>query len=296
MTPFFSSRISRALDAGSTLFAFDFDGTLAPIVADPDKAYAAGTTEALLQELTRYASVAIVSGRSLRDLKDRIRFAPKYLVGNHGLEGVGAGEALRRAKAECRKWKRNLLRSGIPEGAILEDKRFTLTLHYRNCRDPQKAGKSLARAISRLTPAPRVIPGKWVFNLMPTKRHHKGIAVVHLRKKAGAKHVLYVGDDHTDEDVFRMKDRSIISVRVGRRQGSKARYFIEKQSDIDRLLRSLLRIARDESTSASLPRSGKARRIDGTLRRTRSELHPPRPAAHNFLRKRGKRFRTAHRL
>src|SRR3989344_5814712 len=79
----------EALRFTDTLYAFDFDGTLAPIVANPDDARMSAKNIGLLKELNKLASVAVISGRSLTDLKKRLPFRPKYLVGNHGLEGVG---------------------------------------------------------------------------------------------------------------------------------------------------------------------------------------------------------------
>lgn len=275
------------------LFAFDFDGTLAPIVRDPEKAFMSEGTASLLAELARHVPVAIVSGRSLADLRSRVGFKPRYLVGNHGLEGIGGGADLRRARGECRKWKRELERNGIPEGVILEDKHYSLSLHYRNSPAPHDAECFLAGSISTLKPAPRVIPGKWVFNLMPTKRHHKGVAVMELRKMAKAKSVLYVGDDHTDEDVFRLKSDKVVSVRIGKAKRSGAKYYIRTQRDIGRLLRALIRLARAGEFSGDSPRAGKARRTGGTPRRTRSAPRRPRPAARSFRRKPGRRSRTA---
>ena len=78
------ARIARR----TTLYAFDFDGTLAPIVERPDDARAAPSTIALLATLGTLVPTAILTGRSVDDLKQRLEFTPLHLVGNHGAEGV----------------------------------------------------------------------------------------------------------------------------------------------------------------------------------------------------------------
>src|SRR5687768_14301840 len=70
-----------------TLFAFDFDGTLSRIVSTPSEAKVSRETSLLLETLNQQVPVAIISGRRIQDMIPRLSFQPKYLVGNHGLEG-----------------------------------------------------------------------------------------------------------------------------------------------------------------------------------------------------------------
>ena len=77
----------RALFHQQTLFAFDFDGTLAPIVRDPAKAAMRLVTHRLLQRLASLQPVAIISGRSRSDILSRTKgIRPLVVVGNHGIE------------------------------------------------------------------------------------------------------------------------------------------------------------------------------------------------------------------
>ena len=66
------------------LLAFDFDGTLAPIVARPDDARVPPAVERRLERLSRVLPLAIVSGRRVDDVRARLSFTPRYIVGNHG--------------------------------------------------------------------------------------------------------------------------------------------------------------------------------------------------------------------
>ncbi|MBS1985192.1 MAG: trehalose-phosphatase [Bdellovibrionales bacterium] len=227
-----------------TLYAFDFDGTLAPIVNDPASAKISPSTAALLRQLSDLAPVAIISGRSVADLKRILPFRPQYLVGNHGLEGLKRSrQSLANAQATCTQWIERLRRAPIYSGVDIEDKKLSLAIHYRRSRQRTLARQKIEKLITTLTPPPRVVPGKCVYNLIPSGAPHKGMALLDLLPKSRTRHVFYVGDDDTDEDVFSLPyvDGQLLTVRVGRKQVSQARYFLQRQSEINRLIRTLVR-------------------------------------------------------
>jgi trehalose 6-phosphate phosphatase len=247
MNPLFSKNSMMILESLSftrTLFAFDFDGTLSKIVRVPSEAKISKLTSDLLQKLSKHAPVAIISGRSLEDLKQRIFFKPQYLVGNHGLEIEGATKyqmTLDNAKKDSELWKEVLQTQEYGVGVEIEDKTFSLAIHYRRSRNKKESRKKIQYALEQLSPLPRIITGKYVFNLLPMGAPHKGIAVLELMKLAESKHVFYIGDDDTDEDVFSMANEKIMSVRVGEKKISSASYFIKRQSEINHLLKILIR-------------------------------------------------------
>lgn len=254
MSPLFSPSslvVLESLAFTDTLFAFDFDGTLAPIVREPAAARMPARTAALLQRLSRLAPVAIISGRSVADLRRRLDFEPRYLVGNHGLEGLEASTgSLGKAEAVCRAWLRSLEKAGGFSPAVqVEDKSFSLALHYRRSRRRKEARAQILSRIGSLRPAPRVIEGKLVYNLLPPGAPHKGAAILDLMRSSGCANAFYIGDDDTDEDVFRMTrgPGEVLTVRVGRKRDSRAHYFIPAQRAIDRLL-SLLVAFHSESS------------------------------------------------
>ena len=245
MKPLFTSGLKflESLSFTRTLFAFDFDGTLSRIVPVPSDASVPETTSSLLTELSLSAPVAVLSGRGLADLRSRIGFRAKYLIANHGLEGWdNRALALEKAERLSRAWKAALERRlrAIPEasGIEIEDKIYSLALHYRRARGRKVAKTEIIRALSILSPEPKVIQGKCVVNLLPSGAPHKGAALLELMDRTGIRSGLYVGDD---EEVFSLPDSRILTVRVGHKRSSQAQYFVSRQSDVNRLLRLLVR-------------------------------------------------------
>lgn len=245
MNPLFSKNSLMILESISftkTLFAFDFDGTLSKIVRAPAAANMSKTTELLMIQLSKLVPVAVISGRSIRDLKPRLGFEPKFLVGNHGLEGLDSNnELLKQAKVISEIWKVKLSNIDFGSGVEIEDKTYSLAIHYRRSRNKKQAKVKIKKAIEALIPIPQIIVGKSVINLLPKGAPHKGAAVLEIMKRAEAKHVFYIGDDDTDEDVFSLPDSIVMAVRVGEKRTSNARFYIKRQSEINHLLKLLVR-------------------------------------------------------
>ena len=96
--------------------------------------------------------------------------------------------------------------------------------------------------MGKLDDSPRIILGKFVFNVIPAGAPHKGMALLELMIETGATRALYVGDDDTDEDIFSLPDKRIVSVRVGKKKLSHAKYYLNRQSEMTILLRRLLQM------------------------------------------------------
>jgi trehalose 6-phosphate phosphatase len=241
----FSESGSRRLEAflrPGILYAFDFDGTLCPLVARPDEAVLPSDVSALLQALARRAPVGIVTGRSVADARRRLGFEPHFLIGNHGMEGV-PGRTASEAEYQrlCHAWAASLRAAlsdtdGFDPGIELEDKRLSLSVHYRLTADPSEMEDRLRRLFDTLSPVPRIVGGKFVFNLVPEGAPDKGSALEALLCATAAPGAMYVGDDVTDEDVFRLKRRDILSIHIGQSAQSAADYFLDDQAEILRLL------------------------------------------------------------
>lgn len=248
MKYFFSEVGLRVLDSltfTKTLYAFDFDGTLAPLVATPDQANISRDLKNLLEEISALVPVAIVSGRSVEDLKSKINFNVAYLIGNHGLEGLSStASTMTLAAKTCRLWKQQLTEKWGPlkndRGVFIEDKSFSLALHYRKSRNKIVARHELFSRIESLTPSPRIILGKSVMNLIPAGAPHKGVALLELMVNSGLNSAFYIGDDDTDEDVFGLPDSGIISIRVGHKKSSQAQFFVKRQNEVKAILKELL--------------------------------------------------------
>jgi len=230
------SRLTR----GRVLLAFDFDGTLAPIVRGRQEAGMRPETGALFSRLCQLFPTAVISGRCRADVAARLESSRvKYIVGNHGIEG-GARAATRARDLNEAREQLTLLVAKTP-GLELEDKGLSLTVHYRRSRKPAAAQRAILRVLGRLTRPLRAIGGKSVVNVLPTDAPDKGDALLELCTRSGADVALYVGDDVTDEDVFELRQpERFISIRVGRSSASAAEYFLPSQREIDGLLQRLI--------------------------------------------------------
>jgi trehalose 6-phosphate phosphatase len=126
-------------------------------------------------------------------------------------------------------------------GIILEEKGETLSLHYRQSPDPLIAQEILLGAIAHLAPSPRRVSGKFVENLVPQAAADKGVALEALMKHLACPRAIFVGDDVTDEDVFCLKNPVVLGIRVGENRESAARYYLQGQDEMVKLLYEILK-------------------------------------------------------
>ncbi len=204
-----------------SLYLFlDFDGTLSPIVRDPGQAVLSLRMRRSLEKLLSIGrcKIAVISGRSLRDIKKRVGIAGIVYGGNHGLEVEGAGMTFRypvpftaRRALDDVRGKLEKALSPVP-GVFLEDKGLSLTVHFRKVKRAELP--VVARAVEEAAGPYRkrgeivLSPGKEVFEVRPSVAWDKGKTVLWLLEKstvAGGEPPwpLCVGDDRTDEDAFR---------------------------------------------------------------------------------------------
>ncbi len=232
--------------ASKVLVAFDFDGTLAPIVPDRHAAAMRPRTRRLLAALCERFPCAVLSGRSRPDVSARLAGASvKYVVGNHGLESE---ERETESDAGGMQAIRQRLESDLGDrhGIDIEDKRFSLSIHYRRSRRKQDARAAIQAAAASLPTPVRLVAGKLVVNVLPASAPHKGDALMALRGIERADTALYVGDDVTDEDVFSLDQPGrLLSVRVGRSRSSSAAFYLRDQREVDVLLRILVNLGKD---------------------------------------------------
>jgi len=226
------------------LLAFDIDGTLAPIVEHPDDARLPHDVQHCLAELARRYDVAIVTGRGVADARRMFAFEPRYLIGNHGAEGLPGAD--RRAQAflsVVRGWREALepCERLAASGVMIEDKRYSLSLHYRKAPDREAAHRAIRACIDALEPAPKVIDGKAVVNVLPADAPNKGDALRALIGETRRPNALYVGDDDTDEAVFGLHLPSVLTLRVEPSGDSEATLFLRDQREVLTLLQHIAR-------------------------------------------------------
>jgi len=226
-------------------FFLDYDGTLTPIVKDPSKAYLAPHHREVIASLLHDERnfVSIISGRTIEQLRGFIGLGGLVLAGNHGMEIAGpnisyVNEGALRAKsllrdiAEVLKQKLTDL-----EGAIVEDKGLTVSVHYRMV--PVKYHPSFKRLfyreIGKFLASKRisVTRGKRILEVRPNVVWDKGSAVKWILNflsnylLEGNPYPIYMGDDETDEDAFRaLRGRGLTILVSPRKRASEASYFI----------------------------------------------------------------------
>jgi trehalose-phosphatase len=245
------------LDGSPLALMLDIDGTLAPIASRPDAAVVPAETLSALGRLTSATAVhvAVVSGRAAADAFRMVPIAAAWTIGNHGIEWRlpnGEPQVLDSARpyasviAEAASALTPSVRA--VRGAILEDKQWTLSLHFRLVEPSAvPALEASARDIAAKLGL-RVTEGKKVMELRPPIDVNKGTAAVDFAHRIGALEgqgsMLYAGDDRTDEDAFRaLRPHSrAVTVRVmgaaddPQRVSTSAELTIDSPEEMRRLL------------------------------------------------------------
>ena len=189
----------------------DFDGCLAPIVADPNTARAVRGARAVLERLAAtFQVVAVVSGRSIADLSARVRARGVRLIGLHGMEELrdGAVRALGDADAARARVERAAARIevdlGKAPGAALERKGLALAVHFRRSPDPIEAERLAtplvheAAALEGLS----VVPGRRILEVRPKDVGDKGDAIRRIIAEDSLRAGMACGDDVGDLPAF----------------------------------------------------------------------------------------------
>ncbi len=228
------------LMAGQPLLAFDFDGTLAPIVARPSDARLGPAVARRLMALARRLPVAVISGRAVADLRPRLGFEPRYLIGSHGAEDEADPAAALRLAAALAPVRARLQAQQAPlsaAGVMVEDKGASLALHYRLACDHRRALQAIDAVLAGAAPGLHVFGGKCVVNVTAAGSPDKAAALLALVARSGADAALFVGDDVNDEPVFVAAPAPWLTVRVGRDDAaSRARFFIDSTAEMALML------------------------------------------------------------
>jgi trehalose 6-phosphate phosphatase len=229
------------------LLVLDYDGTLVPFTRAPSRARLPAAIRRALRGLNAGARgrVAVLSGRSLRDVSRQVGLPGLIYGGNHGLEMRGPGFAYLNGRAAA---LRPVLRAaaallrhrlhGLPAVRI-EDKGLSLSVHYRAL--PAAGRPALRRIVldCRRQLAARPLlwrEGNRVWEVLPRVGWDKGRAVRLMLRRFPGRFPMAVGDDATDEDMFRALKGRGLGVAVGRRKSSRAACYVRGQREVPRLL------------------------------------------------------------
>lgn len=237
----------------NVLLAFDYDGTLAPIVRDPEKAVMRTTTRRLLVQVAARYPCIVISGRSQSDVRRWMHgVSLQQVVGNHGIE---PWQATRPLMDEVRRWAPLLSRYLQPfQGVRIENKTFSVAVHYRRSRQKKQARAAILEAAAALG-AIRVIGGKQVVNILPEGAPHKGIALERERDRLGHDTAIYLGDDETDEDIFGLDQPGrLLTIRVNPKRASQASYYVRSQAVVDELLAVLVNLRQEPALARAAHR------------------------------------------
>jgi len=230
----------------------DFDGTLVPIQNDPTKCVLSPKIKGQLEAiaLSGKACIAILTGRTVSDVRDRVNIQDVYYGGNHGIEISGPRVNYTHPDAlsgkdiidkVCREIEQEI---GNIEGAFIEKKKFGFTLHYRMANKEDKAliKRTFYKIISE-SPDPQafsVLRGKKVLELAPNVSWDKGIAALFILQELKRNYLpIYVGDDLTDETAFKTLNEDGITIRVGRSKKTAAKYYLKGQWEVSRFLKHI---------------------------------------------------------
>lgn len=241
--------------APKILLISDYDGTLVPITQKPDLAKLNPKTRSILKKIKSHPRfiLGIWSGRILADVANLVKLRNIYYSGNHGLEITGAKinfvhPLARKARPELTRVKKSLrLKTKNIPGVILEDKIYTLSLHFR--LTPKSSLKELANIFYNqvrpfvLRKYLSISHGKKVWEIRPRVRWNKGLALKCLDRKLGDIPIIYLGDDRTDEDALKVLRKKDIGVFIGRPQWkSRAKYHLTDPRGVTKFLKELLKI------------------------------------------------------
>jgi trehalose 6-phosphate phosphatase len=255
----FFPQISKTLQQEKRLFlALDFDGTISEITNTPDKAIPLKGIEEALNLLSAFIPIAIVSGRDLQNLRQRISLKNIFYSGSHGFEILEPGgkvyfpgkgmkfmEVLEHIQGQLKTALCNI------SGALIEEKKFSIAVHYRQCKEMDK-GKliEITSLLLKKIPELKIIKGKQVLEIIPNSLCNKGSAIgfiMCLINHEVQHFPIFIGDDITDEDAFRLfqNGHGIGVIVKGRKGKTTAGYSLQNTLEVKEFLEKLSLLVRN---------------------------------------------------
>lgn len=209
-----AARAVSALDQVPSGLFTDIDGTISPMAPRPDEAFVEPAARQALIVIQRHlAMTGIVTGRALDVAQGLVQVPALSYVGNHGLEwnidgrhednpaALAARDGLRQALTEIGAAAERL---ELADGLILEDKRLSATVHYRQTPNPERFLEEMLPVLVHAagTHDLQLVPGRMIMELRPSTGISKGTALRDIIDHNGLKGVVFSGDDISDVEGF----------------------------------------------------------------------------------------------
>ncbi|MBI1883805.1 MAG: trehalose-phosphatase [Chlamydiae bacterium] len=239
------SHLCQIHGASQVFLALDYDGTLAPIVSKPQEARLSLNSLSLLKKLSKNPKIilCIVTGRSMDSILKLIPLPKILFIANHGFEMKWGKKTWTHPLSKklkplyreiLKKLKRGL--SCFP-GIFIENKKATLTVHYRDVSLQQipYLKKIVHHILSSHLKQIKLTSGKKVFEIRPRTNWDKGKALLKMGRVKNLSRdafKIYIGDDQTDEDVFRVLKSKSLTVRVGLSKKSYASHYVQSPKEV----------------------------------------------------------------
>jgi trehalose-phosphatase len=248
----YSSILQTIMNKKPVLF-LDYDGTLTPIVKDPDKAYLSEEMRGILKKLANRTQVCMVSGRAMQTVKDFVQLEEVVYAGSHGFNITGPGNMHMEPKGgknamESLNEVEIILnnRIGSIENVYIERKKYAIAIHYRNIKnedDVAEVKEQVEKIVDEFNNL-KWDSGRKLLEVKPNINWHKGKAITWLLEKldldSGEYVPFFIGDDVTDEDGFRELKNKGITIKVNA-HGKKthADYRLENVEEVKTFLDTL---------------------------------------------------------
>jgi trehalose 6-phosphate phosphatase len=244
--------IKNMLENKKPVLFLDYDGTLTPIVNDPDAALLSDEGRKVISELSDLITVAVITGRDRKDIVSKMGIDSVIYAGSHGFDITGPNNLKmqydkgKKALPLLDEAEKNLSeRLKSVKGAQVERKKYAIAVHYRNVKDDDvpEVKKAFYEELEKYD-ALKKGSGKKVLELKPDIEWHKGYALDWLMQKLGLNpeqnFPVFIGDDVTDEDAFSVVRENGLGIMTGSHgQNTAASYRLNDTKEVYRFLNKL---------------------------------------------------------
>ncbi len=256
MKPLLAARreiLERVRSAQKILIFLDYDGTLVPIRPTPELARLSPERKEVLSLLARLPKVkaGILTGRSLPNIRKAVGLSTLFYAANYGLAIVTPKKSWVHPEAKKRARLLNKMLPALRKAAFrfrgvrIEDKTLTVAVHFRQYKGrPELLEERLAGVMEGWPGRFLLKTGKKIFEVYPAVKWDKGKSLLKVEQMLGFSQKplkIFIGDDRADEEAFRQMGSKDISVAVGRREKTNARFYCKNSGQVIRFLKFLLK-------------------------------------------------------